>query len=332
LSQGSVFEDWIRDHVEGAGEISPLNTNASRRLFYRVSTSAGPLVAMDSGRIPMDSWVDVNHLLASRGMPVPRILHCDIPAGWAVMEDMGDTRVLDLSAEEYEEALGACLDLLDRMQRDLTLSSCAESIAGRRYFTASFFAAELDHTLEHLFFRLLAVPPERVSRLQEHFRDLCGLAAEGPRVFTHRDFHSANLMWHGGGPVMLDWQDARFGPPDYDLVSLLRDSYRDAGPAWETQSKRFLQQTGRSSMFRLAACACQRSLKAAGTFAYQYRAFERVDYLGSLPRTLRYLADYSRLCPRLEPLVRDVYEVLDTHRGEIDLSRFRESDAPVITG
>ncbi|MBC7384614.1 MAG: phosphotransferase, partial [Cryobacterium sp.] len=51
-----------------------------------------------------------------------------------------------------------------------------------------------------------------------------------PTVFTHRDFHSRNIM---AAPVskgdtrlvMIDFQDGRMGPAQYDLASLLKDSY-----------------------------------------------------------------------------------------------------------
>ncbi len=333
MPEADLFEDWVRVRVGGdVEEFVPLATDASRRAFFRVRTRYDSFVAMDSGRIPMDSWVDINQLLSSRGFPVPAIVHADVPAGWAVMEDLGDRRLLDLPGSAFAKSLEDALELLERMQRDLTPSACSDSIAGKRHFTASFFMAELDHTLEHLFFRLLAVPAEEVGILQEHFRELCTLAADGPRVFTHRDYHSANLMSVGAGGrvVMVDWQDARFGPPEYDLSSLLRDGYRDIGDVWEQLSRRFIQSTGRSNMFRVAACACQRNLKAAGTFAYQYRAFERTDYLSSLPRTMRYLSDYARLCPRLRNLVDGVHGILETRRGEIDLSGFRGGDDTVI--
>ena len=46
-------------------------------------------------------------------------------------------------------------------------------------------------------------------------------------MLCHRDFHSRNLMPHGGELVWIDFQDARMGPATYDLASLLRDSYVD---------------------------------------------------------------------------------------------------------
>lgn len=325
-----LFRQWIEARVGPVESLEMMAGDASRRVFCRISTPSGSFVAMDSGRIPIESWLDINGLLSAHGFPVPGIVCSDAPAGWAVMEDLHDTRLLDLDRASYEGYLEEALYIVERMQRELTMRACAESIAGRRHFTANFFAAELDHTLEHLFFRLLAVPAEEVAGLQALFRELCASVAEGPRVFCHRDYHSANLMVHDGRLVMVDWQDARFGPIEYDLVSLLRDSYVDVGPEWEPMARRFVQASGRSNMFRVASCACQRSLKAAGTFAFQFRAYEREDYLADLPRTMRYLSGYAEICPRLAPLVRRIYSILDTRRGEIDLSGFRESDIVTI--
>ncbi len=46
-------------------------------------------------------------------------------------------------------------------------------------------------------------------------------------MLCHRDYHSRNLMLHGGHLYIIDFQDARMGPDTYDLASLLRDSYVD---------------------------------------------------------------------------------------------------------
>jgi aminoglycoside/choline kinase family phosphotransferase len=133
-----------------------------------------------------------------------------------------------------------------------------------------------------------------------------------------------------GRLVIVDWQDARFGPPAYDIVSLLRDSYRDPGHVWEDRAKKFLLAKGNMNMFQVARTACQRSLKAIGTFGFHYRKTGDTSYLGFIPRTLRYLAEYSRICPQLEGLVRKTYRILDRHHGEIDLRDFRSANIPEV--
>ena len=74
--------------------------------------------------------------------------------------------------------------------------------------------------------------------MEDGFGEICAILADEPTVFTHRDFHSRNVMVTparmGAGAesrtpedrfVMIDFQDARMGPAQYDLASLLRDSY-----------------------------------------------------------------------------------------------------------
>ena len=54
---------------------------------------------------------------------------------------------------------------------------------------------------------------------------ICKKIATAPKVFTHRDFHSRNIMVRNDRFVVIDFQDARRGIPQYDLVSLLDDCY-----------------------------------------------------------------------------------------------------------
>jgi hypothetical protein len=329
LSEG--FRTWLDAMVGKSYEVDRLSSDASGRLFYRIRTEDGSYVAMDSAKIPIWPWLDIHDLLASRELPVPKLYETLPEKGWALQEDLGSIRMLDLSGEHYQKALEKALSLLDRMQEELEHDSCSGSVAGRRYFTRSFFMAELEHTLEHLFFRLLEVPEDELTELQSKMRDLCNMLDNGPQAFSHRDFHSANLMYKYEKLVILDWQDARFGPPEYDLVSLIRDSYVDCGDQWKDHASKFIHARGSSNMFRIAMTACQRNLKAAGTFAFQYRAYGREWYLENLPRTMRYLDGYREVCPRLGPLVEEVYRILDDYVGEIDLRNFRESDSPVVT-
>jgi hypothetical protein len=325
------MERWVEEKV-GAADPRQLFGDASGRRFYRVSDGRESYVVMDSGKIPLWPWLDIHSLLEGAGLPVPEVLESLPQRGWVIQEDLGDTRMLDLDRDALMKHMDLALDLLAEMQAGLPHRECSASVAGRRYFTPTFFMAELEHTLEHLFFRLLRVPMEELETLQLQMRELCGMLEGGPRSFSHRDFHSANLMVTLRGLVMVDWQDARFGPPEYDLVSLLRDSYVDIGPVWREKASRYIQSRGDSNMFRVATAACQRSLKAAGTFAYQFRAFGESRYLSNLPRTLRYLAEYADICPRLDELVGNIYRIADSFIGEIDLRGFRSSDRPVVNG
>ncbi len=72
--------------------------------------------------------------------------------------------------------------------------------------------------------RFLAVRRELLNA----FQFLADQLVEQPYVMMHRDYLSANLMVLPNEKTgILDFQDAVWGPPVYDLVSLLRDCYID---------------------------------------------------------------------------------------------------------
>lgn len=318
---------WLRTRTDNSVTVKRLKGDVSGRSFWRVFAGGETLILMDSGKIPIWPWLDIHELLSDHGFGVSSIHECNTKMGWVLQEDLGNLRLLDVDDDMYSLYLDEALDMIIAMQRQLDTASCSDSIAGRRSFTPAFFMAELENTLETLFFRLLEVPMQELLMLQNEMRKLCGMISESS-VFVHRDFHSANLMIHNDRLIMLDWQDARFGPPSYDVVSLIRDSYRDPGFSWEDRAKKFVTAKGNLNMFQVAQTACQRSLKAIGTFALHYRKTGDPKYLGYLPRTFRYLADYSRICPQLDDLVERTYNILDEYSGEIDLRDFRYSNIP----
>ena len=322
---------WLRSITDNSVTAERLYGDVSGRRFWRVSTGGSTSILMDSGKIPIWPWLDIHGLLLDHGFSVSSIMDCDTRNGWVLQEDLGTCRLLDVDDDQYLKYLDEAINMIIAMQKTLDSRTCSGSIAGRRSFTPAFFMAELENTLETLFFRLLSVPMEELLVLQSEMRKLCGLISDSS-VFVHRDFHSANLMVHNDRLTMIDWQDARFGPPSYDVVSLVRDSYRDPGVSWEDRTKKFILAKGDMNMFQIARTACQRSLKAIGTFAMQYRKTGDSKFLGYLPRTFRYLADYSRICPQLDRLVKKTYNLLDEYSGEIDLRDFRYSNIPGVKG
>jgi aminoglycoside/choline kinase family phosphotransferase len=92
---------------------------------------------------------------------------------------------------------------------------------------------EVNFTIEHFYEKHLQrkMKPEDMEVIKNGFTQICTELANEPTVFTHRDYHSRNIMITDSTAeerprfVMIDFQDARMGPCQYDLASLLRDSY-----------------------------------------------------------------------------------------------------------
>ena len=103
-------------------------------------------------------------------------------------------------------------------------------------------------------------------------------------------------MLHRDRLWLIDFQDALLGPPQYDLASLLRDSYLALPEAtidslidvYLESSRRAGRQPGEAEAFRrlFDLCSVQRNLKAAGRFVYIATVKNNPRYLSSIPHTL----------------------------------------------
>jgi aminoglycoside/choline kinase family phosphotransferase len=146
--------------------------------------------------------------------------------------------------------------------------------------------------------------------LREEFQKIAELIASQPRVFTHRDYHSRNLMVHGNQIGLLDFQDALMGPAAYDLASLLRDAYIQLDDELvEELVMRYITGMPKGSIgdvddFRriFDFTSIQRNLKAAGRFVYIDRIKRNPKFLADIPRTLGYVRTNLQKYPELKTL------------------------------
>ncbi len=156
--------------------------------------------------------------------------------------------------------------------------------------------------------------------LQNFFLELSRRLAAEPRYLAHRDYHSRNLMVQDGRLRLVDYQDARLGLCQYDLASLLRDSYVSLDEAmrddlleyyicrkeeWENKP---IDHRHFREIFDYTCI--QRNLKAVGTFAYQNCIRKNPGYLQYIPRTLGYVAQNMGKYPALRPVQQVLGEYL----------------------
>jgi aminoglycoside/choline kinase family phosphotransferase len=173
------------------------------------------------------------------------------------------------------------------------------------------------HFLEAYRRRDLSV--EDRAQVADGFHRLCHEIASWPRVLTHRDFHSRNLMSYGEQLYWIDFQDARMGPATYDLASLLRDSYVDldeefvADRAEEFRQRAVPGESRDTFRRRFELMSIQRNLKALGTFGYMSAVKGNAVYLPYIPRTLanlrRNLARYPEFDGLWRALARHLEEL-----------------------
>jgi aminoglycoside/choline kinase family phosphotransferase len=156
------------------------------------------------------------------------------------------------------------------------------------------------------------LPEGEVTTIRSEFERIAQVLASQPRVFTHRDYHSRNLMVDGLRLGVIDFQDALMGPATYDLASLLRDAYIQLDETLiddlvayylaQLEERRFVW-ANRAAFRRLFdLTSIQRNLKAAGRFVYIDRVKGNPKFLADIPRVLGYVKRNLKKYPELETL------------------------------
>ena len=173
---------------------------------------------------------------------------------------------------------------------------------------------ELDFMLEHYVrgLKKSSLNKRETGEVRRHFLSLSETLASQEPTFTHRDYHSRNLMAKDGRLILLDFQDARMGPCQYDLVSLLRDSYVHLEDGFRNEmiehyikqkEKEETRPVNRQEFYRIFDwMSIQRNLKALGTFAYQSVVKGNHRYLEYIPVTLAYVRQTLNTRPDLGEL------------------------------
>ncbi len=295
----------VAERIGSMKASSRLAGDASTRVYYRVfyedRSTAIVMIQSDPGKGQEDSFLDVHRFLADLALPVPAVYLHDPDEGVLVLEDLGDdlleTVVGGCNAESLTQLYHDAVDLLVNMRRK-TAGLASGSIAFTLAFDEQKLMQELHFFTTHFVERLCKISLSRSARasLDEFFLTISRFLAHEPRVFAHRDYHARNLLLHQGRLVMIDFQDARMGPAQYDLASLLRDSYvtlpsdlvlelihHYATETCEPSEERF--------RYVFDVMSLQRNIKALGTFGYQLSERGADRYASSIPRTGRYIAE-----------------------------------------
>jgi hypothetical protein len=312
------LEAYLAEHLIDAQSVVPLTGDASDRRYFRARLKAGGsiVLALHQGAIDFATmpFVAIARLLAEVPLPVPKILHHSNPLGILGLEDLGDvTLQAHLGAAtpaEHAALYRQAVSLIARMQqRGEALRSDAYP-PYRVAFDVEKLTWELEFFVKHYLVAYKGLSPTAAERdaLRREWSSMVEELAAEPRVLCHRDYHSRNLMLHGGQLHIIDFQDARMGPDTYDLASLLRDSYVDLAPAQVDELVAFFLAVkgvaGQEAEFRrrFDLMAVQRNLKALGTFGYMTTSRNNTVYIQYIPRTLANLKTHLARYPRFERL------------------------------
>jgi aminoglycoside/choline kinase family phosphotransferase len=265
-----------------ASQLNRLAGDASERQYFRYLSRSGEAVILTAYPEPFDpdtfTYQQVYHLLREIGLPVPEIIALDGELGIVLQEDLGDEslqdRLLTAAEQERGELLHQAIDHIVTIQQEGTKALKPEYEASVLAFDEEKLNSELLFFHRHFLrgYRGLEVTQEET--LLEEFARLSSELAGLPRLLCHRDYHVRNLMLKDGKIYIIDFQDARQGPPSYDVVSLLKDSIELDPEEVDEYRDHYLSKApldGKAGDFvRQFHCMCiQRLLKALGTYGFQ---------------------------------------------------------------
>lgn len=263
-------------------------------------------------------FLNMARYLSRHRIPAPRIIATNLDHGLISLQDLGDRNLESLFANSnptmnlffYRQAI----DLLLKFQKvgeDFRDEDC---IAFQRSFDFDLLFWEFKHFIEYgIEDRFsLKIPEEERREIMELGRKLVEPITQIPFGLTHRDFQSRNLMLYGYEFYLIDFQDALLGPPHYDLVALLRDSYvtlpyptveKLVDDYLKGRKKVGLPELNREEFFKIFhLITLQRKLKDTGRFQFINSVKKNPNFLPHVPHSLAYvkkafeeLSEHSKL-------------------------------------
>ncbi len=287
--------------------VSKLVGDASSRSYFRITfLNTDTAIAMVSPTAQSKdelNFLEIQTYLEDLGLPVPKVYLRDQLMGIVILEDLGDNLlenvVSNANLPQIRHVYTLALETLLNLHRQTSISD-SRCTAFDLAFDDAKLMQEMEFFSEHFVRGWAGKTLQGNARRQlfQFFENICTELASEPRVFTHRDYHSRNLILKNDRFYMIDFQDARMGPAQYDLASLLRDSYVSLPDdltqelvAQYLQGADFLETRETEHFVRVFdMMSLQRNIKALGTFGYQTYAKKTSRYLSAIPRTAAHIS------------------------------------------
>lgn len=285
-------------------KIFPLAGDASSRRYFRIVADQKSWVLMSwESFVPEEyPFLSVRHHFDDCGVRVPHVETLDAKMGLILLEDLGD---LTLERKFWESQSQINSLIFYRMAIDEMIKihfhateKKSDCTAFKIKFDTEKFLWEMNYGKDNLLTGILnfKMSDKTNSEIQKSFTDICQRLDQQPKRIAHRDYHSRNLMIKLDEMSVIDFQDARLGPIQYDLVSLLKDSYVDLNQEMSdiliqdyiekmqerTKSRYSLEEF--NLIYELQSV--QRCFKACGSFASFFHQREDRRYLKYLSGTL----------------------------------------------
>ncbi len=276
----------------------------------------------------LEAFLGIANALTMRGFSAPHIYATDVGQGLALLEDFGSDLYAKIVAKDPEKERALYLAAVDTLAAIYRCSFPPKFEFREQSWTVRDYDDLVMVTEADLCLDWYAKDQGREINDQAR-KDWYDIWAE---AFTHlkahaaglglRDFHAENLFWLPDRQAtsrvgLIDFQDALFVHPSYDLVSFLEDARRDVTPALhEPLMARFCEKAGLNfdDKFRAAyaVMGAQRNSKVMGFPVRADLKFGKPQYRVLIPRIRAHLKNNLS-----HPALKDLRQWYAAHVPEI---------------
>jgi aminoglycoside/choline kinase family phosphotransferase len=287
---------WLATTPYKEYALSVASADASFRKYYRIAKEGHSLIVMDASleKESVKPFMDITARLLYVKVKAPKILAHNPALGYLILEDFGDTNLLDaLNHENFKKLYEKAIDVMIQIQKADT--------AKLPLYDKQFLHAEMNlmqewYVEKKLAFSLSNTQKELIASTLESISQV--VLSQPQNVFVHRDFHSRNILLTPQNELgIIDYQDAMKGPLTYDLVSLLKDCYI----AYERKDieelallyarKKGLHVKNEEFLKWFDFMGMQRHIKVLGIFSRLHLRDGKDGYLKDIPLTLHYVIE-----------------------------------------
>ncbi|TGL07959.1 DUF1679 domain-containing protein [Leptospira bouyouniensis] len=299
--------------------ITPLQEEASSRRYFLITTTNQTEVVCIDESINED-FVLLSQFLNQNGIHVPKIYESNNALGILCMSFDGKLDFSSYQLSDYQTHFPKLIDLILQLQ---TLDP--PSIVKNRRFDTEKLNFETNLTFDKFlaFQKKFQIKTTFSNEARAFLEETVGFLDKYPiNVFTHRDFHCRNLLRSPNSDyVLIDFQDARMGVPQYDLASILYDAYYPLPREFRLKMLKTFQERNidQSRKFKdtFYLQALQRSFKALGTYFRMVVDHDKSKFKPSIISCLNQLEEIIQLGMFADSLfifVRSLRDELSLHK------------------
>lgn len=329
--------------------IKPLAASGSSRKYYRIDGRERSLIgAFNANKEENRAFFYLASYFKERGLKVPDIISIDEQEYCYLMEDLGDSTLMDHIVADDGELTTPLVMLLRRTLEELIRFQCSGSYGldyGKVYPTPSFDKKSVLDDLLYFKYYFLKLHPTiefNEARLNNDFETLADYVMQAPHdFFMYRDFQSRNIMVHDGELYFIDFQGGRRGPLQYDVVSFL---YQVKARFSEQLRHQLLQHyhealqkvlPDAAAVFYdyLPAFVILRLMQVLGAYGYRGLIQHKAHFLESLPRAIRDLRHHYQKAslPLILPELTYVIDQMSSLYDDYPLYDVRDNKRLTIT-